>query len=351
MHKNPDATPVFRLLISLAGGVLGAMLSSWLRSAGLFGGPNLGLYLWLLGLLSFWLLGFLPARLLGRAWRKLIDRLLAITAETWFATIAGTTVALVLTVLLDNVLSRIPGYTWYWSLLIALLLVVGISALFISQKHLLPLRGTARPAARETRSGLLLDTSAIIDGRLSDIFQTNFLKGPVLVPRFVLRELQVIADDADPDRRRRGRRGLDVLSRLSDLPGLQLEVLDVDPGEKQVDDKLVSLALSLPADLMTTDHNLEQVARVQGVRVLNPNGLAVAVRRAFMPGDRFSVTVTGEGREEGQGVGYLDDGTMVVIEEAAKLKGGEAAVVVSSSLQTNVGRMIFARLEGDAQAD
>jgi len=353
MPKTSDPTIVFRILISVLGGIAGAVLGRWLRGSGLLAGPNLGLYLWLLGLLIFYLLGAVPARLLGRAWQKLIDRLLGIAAETWLAAIAGTTVALLLTVLLDNVLSSVPGYTWYWSLLIALVLVLGVTALFVSQKQLFTgRRGATSPSGfRSTGAdGLLLDTSAIIDGRLVDIFRANFLSGPVLVPRFVLRELQLIADDPDSARRRRGRRGLDVLSRLSELPGLHLEVLDADPGEAQVDDKLVSLARSLPAGLMTTDHNLEQVARVQGVRVLNPNQLAVAVRKAFMPGDRLQALITGEGREEGQGVAYLDDGTMIVIEEAAALKGSEAAVVVTSSLQTNVGRMIFARLEDGTES-
>ncbi|HLR47203.1 MAG TPA: hypothetical protein VK092_08580, partial [Deinococcales bacterium] len=144
MQKTSDPTNIFRILLSLAGGVLGAVFSTRLRETGLLGGPNLSLYLGLLGFLIFWLLGAVPARLLSRAWQRLINRLLEITAETWLATIAGSTVALLLTVLLDNVLSSIPGYTWYWSLLIALILVLGISALFISQKQLfVPLLGSS----------------------------------------------------------------------------------------------------------------------------------------------------------------------------------------------------------------
>lgn len=343
--QTSDYTTAFRIIFSLTGGVLGYLLSGWLASRQALGGPNMAVYVSLLGVLSFYLLSAVPARLAARGWKRMISRLSAIAADAWLAAVAGATVALLLTVLLNSVLSQVPGFTWYWSLLIALVLVLGIGALFVGNRHiLLPVRPAAseRPAAAPRRSRLL-DTSAIIDGRIVDIFQANFLEGPVLIPRFVLRELQRIADDADEVRRKRGRRGLEVLSRLSAVPGLVTEIIDDDPDERKVDDKLVSLALSLSADLVTTDYNLEQIAVVQGVRVLNPNQLAAAVKALYLPGDRLTLTVSREGREPGQGVAYLADGTMVVIEDAAGQMGNTIQAVVTSSLQTNVGRMIFAK--------
>lgn len=351
-----EPVSIFRILLSLLGGTFGFFLSSWLVGRDSLGGPNVTFYMSLLGALVFYLFGGLPSRLLARGWKAMISRLTAIAPDAWLAAIAGATVALLLTVLLNNVLSPIPGFTWYWSLLIALVLVLGVGALFVGNRHLiLPLReppaeNSAGTPASPSRPRLL-DTSAIIDGRIVDIFQANFLEGPVLIPRFVLRELQLIADDADDARRKRGRRGLEVLSRLTAIPGLVSEIIDANPADRKVDDKLVSLALSLEADLVTTDYNLEKIAAVQGVKVLNPNQLAAAVKALYLPGDRLTLTVSREGREPGQGLAYLADGTMVVIEGGAELMGNTIEAVVTSSLQTNVGRMIFARSEAAPDAD
>ncbi len=342
---NTDHTTVFRIVLSLTGGILGFLLSGWLSSRQALGGPNMAAYVTVLGLLMFYLLSASPARWLAAGWKRMIARLSAIAADAWLAAVAGATVALLLTVLLNSVLSQVPGFTWYWSLLIAVVLVLGIGALFVGNRHiLLPVRPPVAPRpAAPARKAKLLDTSAIIDGRIVDIFQANFLEGPVLIPRFILRELQRIADDADEVRRKRGRRGLEVLSRLSAIPGLVTEIIDDDPDDRKVDDKLISLSIRLKADLVTTDYNLEQIAQVQGIRILNPNQLASAVKALYLPGDRLTLTVSKEGREPGQGVAYLADGTMVVIEEATELMGNTIQAVVTSSLQTNVGRMIFAR--------
>ncbi len=340
-----DTTSIFRIAISLLGGAAGFLLSDWLMQRNALSGPNVSGYVTLLGVLIFYLLGAAPARWLGRTWKAMIRRLTAIAADAWLAAIVGATVALLLTVLLNNVLSPVPGFTWYWSLLIAIVLVLGVGALFVSNRHrFLPIRPATPPEeVAVKRRGKLLDTSAVIDGRIVDIFQANFLEGPVIIPRFILRELQRIADDADEERRKRGRRGLEVLSRLTAIPGLVTEITDENPDDKKVDDKLVSLALSLEADLVTTDYNLERVATVQGLKVLNPNQLAAAVKTLYLPGDRLTVTVSKEGREAGQGVAYLADGTMVVIEGGSELMGTTIMAAVTSSLQTNVGRMIFAR--------
>jgi uncharacterized protein YacL len=338
---------VFRLLISLAGAAAGFLVADALLASDGLSGPNTQAYMSILGLLAFYLLGGVPARKLSAAWRSLIDMLAAIPPEAVLAAVTGATIALVLTVLLNNILSQVPGFTWYWSLLIALLLVIGISAFFIRNRRLfLQGRGTLQPAAPSaaTVRDKVIDTSALIDGRIAEVLAANFLDSPVLIPRFVLRELQQIADSSNAERRKRGRRGLAVLKRLNEQPGVTAHVIDDDPADaEQVDDKLISVCLARGASLITTDYNLEQVAVLQGIRVLNPNQLASAVKALYLPGDRLSVGISKPGRETGQGLAYLPDGTMVVVEEAAGLVGNTVEVAVTSSLQTNVGKMIFAR--------
>ncbi len=191
----------------------------------------------------------------------------------------------------------------------------------------------------------LLDTSVIVDGRIVEIAQTGFLDGRVLVPRCVLRELQMIADSADPVKRSRGRRGLEVLSTLRDVVP-HFEVCDLDTPEPDVDGKLIALAGTLGAQILTNDYNLNRVAKVQGVRVLNINELATALKPAVLPGEEMTVAVMKEGKEPHQGVAYLDDGTMVVVENARRLVGQQLDVVVTSVLQTAAGRMIFAKPKG-----
>lgn len=191
----------------------------------------------------------------------------------------------------------------------------------------------------------LLDTSAIIDGRIAEIGLCGFLEGPLLVPRSVLSELQRIADSADPLRRGRGRRGLDVLGRIQrELASVQ--ILEDSPAGTDVDSQLVALARAKRAWIVTTDLNLGKIAELQGVRSLNVNLLAQALRPAVLPGEELSVHVVRDGKELGQGVGYLEDGTMVVVEGGRRHIGEVLDVVVSSVLQTSAGRMIFSRLPG-----
>jgi uncharacterized protein YacL len=188
----------------------------------------------------------------------------------------------------------------------------------------------------------VLDTSVIIDGRVLDIVRSGFLEGPLLLPRFVLRELQLIADSSDPLKRTRGRRGLELLGKLQETT--PIEIVERDPEDiAQVDAKLVRLAQERGAKLVTNDYNLNRVALVEGVTVLNINELANAVKPVLLPGDELRVSVIREGREMHQGVGYLDDGTMIVVENGRRLIGETIDVAVTSALQTNAGRMIFAR--------
>lgn len=189
---------------------------------------------------------------------------------------------------------------------------------------------------------VLLDSSVIIDGRIADISQTGFIQGPMLIPRFVLNEVQYIADSSDSLRRNRGRRGLDMLAKLQRDSLVPVVITDMDvKNVRQVDDKLVQLAKQLNCPVITNDFNLNQVAQLQGVKILNINALANAVKVLVLPGESIHVRVIDEGKEYGQGVGYLDDGTMVVVENGHRYIDKEIDVQVTKVLQTNAGRMIF----------
>jgi uncharacterized protein YacL len=200
------------------------------------------------------------------------------------------------------------------------------------------------PSGGSAGRSVLLDTSVIVDGRIADIARTGFLPGPMLVPAFVLTELQHVADSSDGLRRQRGRRGLDILNRLQKEPAISFRVTDLDvEGVRDVDDKLVILARQLRCPILTNDYNLNRVAELQGVTVLNINELANAVKAVYLPGESLEVQVIQEGKEAGQGVGYLDDGTMVVVEEGRSHIDRTIGVMVTKVLQTAAGRMIFAR--------
>jgi uncharacterized protein YacL len=191
---------------------------------------------------------------------------------------------------------------------------------------------------------ILVDTSVIIDGRVADICETAFLSGRLHLPRFVLKELQLIADSSDPLKRNRGRRGLDILNRMKNNPMVEIKINETDfPELNTVDAKLVKLALQVSGKVLTNDYNLNKVAELQGVRVLNINELANALKPIVIPGEVLQVRVLKEGKEQEQGVAYLDDGTMVVVDNGRKRIGQNLPVTVTSVLQTQAGRMIFAK--------
>ncbi len=202
---------------------------------------------------------------------------------------------------------------------------------------------TASPAHRAGEAKLL-DTSVIIDGRIADIVQTGFLDGVLIIPSFVLEELQHIADSSDVLKRNRGRRGLDILNRVQKELKVKVQVLEIDFEElSEVDSKLVKLAKQLNGKVVTNDFNLNKVCELQGVDVLNINDLANAVKPVVLPGEEITVQVIKDGKEYGQGIGYLDDGTMIVIEGGREFIGHRLDVLVTSVLQTSAGRMIFAK--------
>jgi uncharacterized protein YacL len=199
---------------------------------------------------------------------------------------------------------------------------------------------------KPTEDVVLLDTSVIIDGRIADISQTGFIRNTMLVPRFVLNELQHIADSPDPLRRNRGRRGLDLLRRLQEESLAPVQITDIDiEGVKGADDKLVMLAKQLSCPIITNDFNLNSVAKLQGVVVLNVNELANAVKTVILPGETMTAKIIQEGKERDQGVAYLNDGTMIVVENGRPFIDTNVDVTVTKVLQTSAGRMIFARME------
>jgi uncharacterized protein YacL len=198
----------------------------------------------------------------------------------------------------------------------------------------------------------VLDTSAIIDGRIADVCETGFLEGVFVLPQFILQELQHIADAADPMKRARGRRGLDILHKIQKMSRITVRIVDEDfPKIKEVDAKLVALAKFLNAKVITNDFNLNKVAELQGVSVLNINELANSLKPVVLPGETMKVFILKEGKEYNQGVAYLDDGTMVVIENARRLIGKNADVTVTSVLQTTAGRMIFSKLKEEYERE
>ena len=198
----------------------------------------------------------------------------------------------------------------------------------------------------EKKSYKILDTSVIIDGRIADLTETGFIEGTIVVPQFVLRELQHIADSPDSLKRNRGRRGIEILQRMQKKPELNVTITEIDfPEVPEVDMKLIELAKQLDAKIVTNDYNLNKIAQLRGVKVLNINELASSLRPVVLPGETMKVFILKEGKEYNQGVAYLDDGTMVVVDNARKLIGRNIDVTVTSVLQTTVGKMIFGKHE------
>ena len=268
------------------------------------------------------------------------------------ATVLGVVVALFISVLLALPLSLLPGL---WGKLtpigVSLILcIVGASVMVIWGRGIFHMFGVSFPersggiGRAVPRNGqVIVDTSAIIDGRIADISQTGFIPGSLVIPRFVLNELQHIADSYDSMRRNRGRRGLEVLSKLQKESNVPVEISEMDVKDVQdVDSKLVKLAKIFGCAIITNDFNLNRVAELQGVQVLNVNELANAVKPVVLPGEEMEVRIIQEGKEMGQGVGFLDDGTMIVVEGGRRHINNRIEVVVTRVLQTAAGRMIFA---------
>jgi len=308
--------------------------------------------------------GFTIASLIYRQavelWHNLLSDISSIPARDKLAVVMGIFMGLAMTVLIGLLVIRIPTYGWQ------LVVLIGIVAIYLGVLITLSMReelyfffpGAAASAVAERLAPKLqpklLDTNVIIDGRIADIARAGFIEGPIYIPGFVLDELHLIADSSDTLKRNRGRRGLDILNEMQDETNLQVEIYrdyaGAIRGDEAVDAKLVQLARELQAAVITNDFNLNKVAQLQGVRVLNINELANAVKPVVLPGEELLVTVVREGKEPDQGVAYLDDGTMVVIEHGKERVGESIRIIVTSVLQTVAGKMIFGNPQSGGHA-
>lgn len=297
----------------------------------------------LFGLIAGLGLGSLVLRTGDNAIRKWERMVAGEKLNLFIGVFAGLIISLPFTTLLSSLLSGV------YVALATLGLTLGMAALSV---YALQSMGEVLPwnkGRAGKKSGIkVLDTNIIIDGRIYDIIRTGFIEGPLYVPGFVLEELQHIADSGDPNRRQRGRRGLDVLRRLQNDFDLDVRTHDrlVAGSKEEVDQRLIRIAKALGADIVTNDWNLNNVAQLEGVNVLNVNDLAIALRPSILPQETLQLTITREGNQPHQGVGYLEDGTMVVVENGRVHMGETLPVVVTQLIQTERGRMVFAKLNG-----
>jgi uncharacterized protein YacL len=316
-----------------------------------------GVFLLAVWLVAWFVIGFsiLPYVTVVPA-RALIRRVLALSTGEFVSAIAGLVIGLLIGLLLALPMANLPEpYRWILPLGTVIVTGLGMMGLTVAKRHDLAewLRsaGLVRTPSRPVETDVeiqgpvtYVDTSALIDGRITDVVSSGFLYGTMVVPRFVVDELQGIADHREQARRVRGRRGLEVLSVLQKDPRVAVELSDEDPHNlDSVDAKLIELAHRRSAGIITNDYNLNRVAQLHDVRVLNMNQLANAVKPAFLPGDPLKVKVIQQGKEPGQGLAYLDDGTMIVVEGGGEMIEREVDVTVVRVLQTVAGRMVFAQ--------
>jgi uncharacterized protein YacL len=306
------------------------------------------------GVLVFWALGLLAQA----TYRRMQTQVQSLPSDVLVTRSVGLVIGLLLAnlMLAPILLLPIPGELGFIKPLVAVLssLFFGVAGVNLADAHGRTLLRLFRPdsvssalitdSVMKAAIAKVLDTSCIIDGRLQDLLTTGFLEGQILVPQFVLSELQTLADSANEQKRGRGRRGLDILNEMRTANPERIIIHNASyPETPTVDAKLVKLAQDISGVLLTTDYNLSKVANFQNVEVLNINDLAQALRPVYLPGDRMNLKLLKEGKEASQGIGYLADGTMVVVEEGRTHIGEELEVVVTGALQTSAGRMIFAR--------
>ena len=280
---------------------------------------------------------------------KALQRLNQLPATILMSAIIGLFAGLVIASLISIPLFNLDG--WFsWGIPLMISFSLGSLGLWLGVhreselRRFVPGDRTGAPNRASPNGNILVDTSAIIDGRIADLGQTGFLQGTLIIPGFVLDELRHIADSNDSMRRNRGRRGLEVLGRLRKDPGVPIQFLDVDVSDGgEVDGELVKLAKTMEAPILTTDFNLNRVAELQGIRVLNVNELTNALKPMLLPGEELAVNIIQEGKEAGQGVAFLDDGTMIVVEGGRRYLNSLQDVIVTRVLQTAAGRIIFAQ--------
>ncbi|HUR16425.1 MAG TPA: PIN domain-containing protein [Candidatus Limnocylindrales bacterium] len=346
--------------VRLFGGALGALIAVVLADS--FDIPradlaSLGGVVLLAGWVSSWfVIGFsiLPHITVNPA-RWLIAHVMDLSTTEFISATGGLLIGLLIGILLSVPMSNLPDpYRWVLPLGTVVVTGLGMMGLTVAKRQDLVgamrnagfIRTPDRSAGSYVNDGPItyVDTSALIDGRITDVVASGFLQGTLVVPRFVIDELQSIADNRDQARRVRGRRGLEVLAVLQKDPRVGVELTDEDPANvATVDAKLIELAKARGGGVLTNDFNLNRVAQLHDVRVMNLNHLANALKPAFLPGDGIRVKVIQQGKEPGQGLAYLDDGTMIVVEGGGKLIESEVDVTVTRVLQTVAGRMVFAQ--------
>ena len=350
--------PVIRT-IRILGAAIGALSGLAFVTGGLFSDSTYGGALVAAWVVAWATLGFatLPyLTVVPAGW--IVREVQRLSTAEFVAAVVGLLVGLLMGLLLGVPLSAFPPPVGTWlPLAVSITLGFGMTGLTVAKRDDLVAtaeaiglirRAKEMPVRTEDDPAVVVDTSAIIDGRIVDIVESGFLYGRLVISRAVLDELQKIADSPDTLRRNRGRRGLDILGRLQkDGHTTVVIVDDATPSIAEVDQKLVALATSLDRIILTNDFNLNRVAELQNIRVLNVNSLANAVKPALLPGEELRVRVIQEGKESGQGVGFLDDGTMIVVEGGARLIDRDVAVTVTRVLQTVAGRMIFAQPRAD----
>ncbi len=341
---------ILRLIGMFVGGLIGWEVGNYLAVAAAAEPPYLR-YVLAISLAGAGLGLVLTPYFTTRPFSWLRAKIRQVPAHHLVAGIIGLIVGLIIAALLALPLSLLPGKFGEVLPFVAAVIssLLCMSIMILREKDIFGAIGMrlSRESVTVKDNKVLVDTSVIIDGRIADLVQTGFICGTLIVPRFVLGELQRIADSPDVLRRNRGRRGLDVLNTLQKESRVPVDISDMDVEEvHEVDSKLIKLARLLKCPIMTNDYNLNRVAELQGVQVLNINELANAVKAIVLPGETITVQIIQEGKDAGQGVGYLEDGTMVVVEDGRRHMDSKLPVVVTRVLQTVAGRMIFAQPEG-----
>lgn len=327
--------------------LIGYRLGLFLESKGLLSsGPGAQvfslnrIYLLAVGLLVGFLLVPRLMRWIENRFERLQAWLKKLPPEVPVAVTVASSAGLLLSVLINSLLSQFPGFSPYHSVGLALVAVGLLNLIALANRDYFRLRGVASPT--RIRGGKLLDTSVLVDGRIGDVAELGFLEAPLFAPQMVLRELQMLADSSDGGRRSRGRRGLDTLERLKASCGL--EVIDTPQSASDpVDEQLLALARATGAALVSNDTALLQLARIYGVKALSIQALSAALKSPYIAGEIVRITIVKEGKEPGQGIGYLEDGTMVVVDDGINFRGQEIPVIITQAIQTQVGRLLFGK--------
>ena len=364
MLNSKKMRPIFTLAFVMAGGFAGNSVASWwLRRLDRYLAGDTSNFLWLipqnptqlsssdkailqaLGLLVGALLGFVIERLAFSEIAQTRLKWKTMTAQDKIVMGTGLLLGLIFTVLFSIILKTATWVNAAAAVILCYMCVVALDSMKEQLRFYFP---SSFPTIKEDRRGgyraKILDTNVIIDGRIADVCRAGFVEGPIYVPKFVLEELQQIADSSDSLKRARGRRGLDILKQMQKEMELEVPDFAADDANEEVDSRLVLVARDIGGAIITNDFNLNKVAELQGVTVLNVNELANALKPVVLPGEEMQVTIIKEGKEKDQGIGYLDDGTMIVVEGGRRLMGETMQVNVTSVLQTVQGKMIFAKV-------